>query len=239
MRLPAAIETAATRFDRMSIRERGLMGIAALAVLVMGWTVALYDPLRARETALAGELASLHESIGVSAQTMSDAAAGDPATAAIAKETQLRAELAEINGKLASKSAGLIPPERMVEVLQDVLAGQHGVTLISLHNKPMTTLTPPAAAAAKETFLNTTASEQAAATAAAEQASNAAGPYVHPVELVIEGQYLDILAYLHALEALEWRFYWKLLELETTRYPTNRVRIELNTLSMDKDWIGV
>jgi MSHA biogenesis protein MshJ len=65
------------------------------------------------------------------------------------------------------------------------------------------------------------------------------GPYVHPVELVVEGNYLDVLAYLHALENLPWRFYWKILELQTTHYPTNRVRIELSTLSMDKDWIGV
>jgi len=240
MRLPAVIENAASRFDRMTIRERGLIAIAALAVLVMGWTVAVYDPIRARESALGSELTSLHESIAASAQSMNAATLGDPATAAIAKETQLRAELADINAQLASKSAGLIPPERMVQVIQDVLAGQHGVTLISLHNKPVTTLTPPAkATVANETFLNTAASEQAAATAAADQAASATGPYVHPVELVIEGQYLDILAYLHALEALEWRFYWKLLELQTTRYPTNRVRIELNTLSMDKDWIGV
>ena len=51
--------------------------------------------------------------------------------------------------------------------------------------------------------------------------------------------YLDVLAYLHALESLEWRFYWRLLELESTAYPRNRVRIELSTLSLDKDWIGV
>jgi MSHA biogenesis protein MshJ len=48
-----------------------------------------------------------------------------------------------------------------------------------------------------------------------------------------------VLAYLHALESLEWRFYWRLLELESTAYPRNRVRIELSTLSLDRDWIGV
>jgi MSHA biogenesis protein MshJ len=62
---------------------------------------------------------------------------------------------------------------------------------------------------------------------------------MHPVEIVVEGAYLDVLEYLRALESLEWRFYWKVLELKTTRYPINRVRIELSTLSMDKEWIGV
>lgn len=68
---------------------------------------------------------------------------------------------------------------------------------------------------------------------------NAGGPYLHPVELIVEGRYLDIVAYLHALEALPYRFYWRVLELETKTYPLNRVRIELSTVSLDKEWIGV
>ena len=48
-----------------------------------------------------------------------------------------------------------------------------------------------------------------------------------------------MLAYLRALEALPWRFYWKTFDLSTTQYPTNRVRIELSTLSMDRAWLGV
>jgi MSHA biogenesis protein MshJ len=62
---------------------------------------------------------------------------------------------------------------------------------------------------------------------------------VHPVEIVIEGSYLDVLEYLRALEALPWHFYWKVLELNSGTYPLNRVRIELSTLSMDKEWLGV
>jgi MSHA biogenesis protein MshJ len=59
------------------------------------------------------------------------------------------------------------------------------------------------------------------------------------VELIVEGNYLDVLAYLHALEALPYRFYWRVLELKSTEYPVNRVRIELGTLSMDREWIGI
>ncbi len=232
MRLPAAIEKGIARFDRMTFRERALIAVAALTVVIMGWTLASFDPIVARRASMYGELNMMEQQMASSVQAMADAAMANPSSAALAKEAQLRQQLAQINAKLASKSGGLIPPERMVQVIQDVLAGQRGVTLISLHNKPVTTLTPPDAKVS-ETFVPTAASAQAA-TAAANT-----GPFVHPVELVIEGRYLDILAYLHALEALEWRFYWKLLELETTRYPTNRVRIELNTLSMDKDWIGV
>jgi MSHA biogenesis protein MshJ len=219
MNLPAGFEAAMSRFDRMSLRERGLVAVAVLAAVIMLWTVTLWDPIAAREQALADELTSLQQTMVTTAETLDASVTNDPATLALKKEEQLKQQLADINSQLASQSAGLIPPERMVKVIQDVLARQNGVTLISLHNKPVTTLAPPKATPAID--------------------ATASGPYVHPVELVIEGRYLDILAYLHALETLEWRFYWKLLELQTVRHPTNRVRIEINTLSMDKDWIGL
>jgi MSHA biogenesis protein MshJ len=234
MTLPAGVEAAMSRFDRLSLRERGLVAAAVLAIVIMLWTVAMWDPIAARQQALANELGSLQQTMVTTAETLDANALNDPATLALKKEEQLRKELAGINSQLASQSAGLIPPERMVQVIQDVLARQHGVTLISLHNKPVTTLArPKPASPAAEPLVTTPVSERAVMDAAAS------GPYVHPVELVIEGSYLDILAYLHALEALDWRFYWKLLELKTVRHPTNRVRIEINTLSMDKDWIGV
>lgn len=225
MKLPAGLETMMSRFDRLSLRERGLVALAVLASLVMLWTVTLWDPIAAREQALTDELGSLQQTMATTAETLDATTQNDPATLALKKEEQLRKELGDINSQLASKSAGLIPPERMVQVIQDVLARQRGVTLISLHNRPVTTLAKP----------------KPASTPAATEATQAteSGPYVHPVELVVEGSYLDILAYLHALEALEWRFYWKFLELQTVRHPTNRVRIEINTLSMDKDWIGL
>jgi MSHA biogenesis protein MshJ len=55
----------------------------------------------------------------------------------------------------------------------------------------------------------------------------------------VEGGYLDVLNYLQKVEALPWRFYWQVLELKAAEYPLNRVRIRLNTLSMDKEWLGV
>ena len=40
-------------------------------------------------------------------------------------------------------------------------------------------------------------------------------------------------------EALPWRFYWRQLDLQTTAYPLNRVRVEVGTVSMDSEWIGL
>lgn len=217
MKLPHAVAQAAARFDRLSVRERILVASATLVALVIVWTIVVFDPTAAKQRALVAELTGLQEAISVASQAMQSATENDATAAALREQEKLEAQLAGINAQLASESAGLIPPERTVQVIHDVLARQHGVTLITLHNQPVTTLVPAQAGAA----------------------SSEAGPYVHSVELVVEGRYLDVLAYLKALERLEWRFYWKLLELETTEYPINRIRIELSTLSLDKSWIGV
>lgn len=217
MKMPPAVAGMLARFDAMAVRARVLVAGASLIGVLMLWTVAFLDPTTEKQRAFNGELASLQESISSTAKSMQAAITVDPAQVAQKQEDKLKEQLAAINAQLASKSAGLIAPERMVQVIHDVLSQQHGVALISLHNAPVTTLAP----------------------SASDTAASSAGPYLHPVEIVVEGSYLDVLAYLHALENLQWRFYWRLLELETTTYPVNRVRIELSTLSLDKDWIGV
>lgn len=216
MKIPVPVARLLARFDALSLRERALVAGACLIGMVLLWFAVLFDPAAARQRSLSAELSTLQQSIHLTTQSIQEMTDADPTLLAQREETRLKTQLADINTQLATKSAGLIPPERMVQVIHDVLSRQHGVTLVSLHNSPVTTLVPAAAA-------------QAAS----------GGPYVHPVEIVVEGTYLDVLAYLHALESLEWRFYWRLLELESTAYPRNRVRIELSTLSLDKDWIGV
>ena len=214
MKLPASMGVLAGRFDRLSQRERLLVLAAALAVLVAVFKVLLLGPLDARAAHLSSQLAGLETGIHESAQ----AAAVDASRAAYAQEADLKARLVAVNAALSSQSAGMIAPERMAEVIHDVLSRQQGVRLVSLRNLEAVKLPLDAAA---------------------ESASGGARPYEHTVEIVLEGRYLDVLSYLQALEALPWRFYWRRLELDTERYPNNRVRVELGTVSMDSDWIGL
>ena len=224
MKLPAAIEKHAAKLDAMSVRERVLVAGAVAVAIVMIWTIAIFDPISAKQRSLGSEIESIRMSMNSTIESLEASAATDPVGLALRSERELKERLESINAELNSQSAGLIPPERMVEVIHDVLSKQRGVKLISLHNKPVTGL----AQSSKEPTND-----------AGTAASLGSGPYMHPIELVIEGRYLDVMSYLRELETLPWHFYWKKLDLNSTDYPLNRVRIELGTLSMDKDWIGV
>ena len=207
----SAPASALARFDKLSIRERVLVALAVLATTVGLWDVTLMQPLRKDRNALTQELATYNETIGAS----QEADQADPHRAAIMRVSEMQTQSQAIDAQLTSTAAGFVPAPKMVEVVHDVLSQQHGLKLISIRNLPVTSLIPPAAE------------------------TPGTAPYVHPIELVIEGEYGDVLNYLQALEALSWRFRWKTLDLTTKQYPVNRVRIELSTLSMDKTWLGV
>ena len=64
------------------------------------------------------------------------------------------------------------------------------------------------------------------------------GPWVHPLEIVVEGDYAAVTAWLEALEALPWKFYWRALELDASRWPRNRLRLEVGTMSSSTTWMG-
>jgi MSHA biogenesis protein MshJ len=244
MKLPPALARLGSRFDQLSIRERGLVAAATLGALLMIWQIAFMDRISSRRFGLRDEMTSLQQSIVATAAEIDIKSGASQDREAQAKLKELEDSLAKIDAQLASKSAGLIPPDRMVQVIHDVLQHQQRLKLISLHNEPVMPLNkigaePAAVAASARAAIEANASAEGDAGEQPAAPVQESGPYVHPVELIVEGSYLDVLRYLQALEALPWRFYWKTLDLQSTGYPVNRVRIELTTLSMDKEWVGV
>jgi len=203
------------RFDRLSLRERVLSVAAAIVLLVAGLNALLLARLDARRTTLSAELTSLQSSMESAASAVEEMDKSDATSAALAQQKSLQQELDSVNGQLATEAAGMIAPQRMAEVIHEMLTRQHGVVLISLRNLP------------------------AHSVVEVPSGADPGAPYVHPVELVLEGSYLDILSYLHALETMPWRFYWRVLDLQAAKYPINRVRVELGTVSMAREWIGL
>jgi MSHA biogenesis protein MshJ len=207
MKTGGALATIGKRFDRLSLRERVLTAAATLTVLIAVFQVLVFQRLESHRKELAQQLTDI-------VAAGNDAAGGD-AGATLQHTIALAGQLKQVTARLDSQSAGLIPPQRMTQVIHDVLSRQQGVTLISLRSLPPR--------------------ELALADGPGAPASN--GPYVHTVVLVMQGQYLDVLAYLQALESLPWHFYWQSLELDATHYPVTRVTVRLGTVSMSHDWI--
>jgi MSHA biogenesis protein MshJ len=210
------------KYEALSLRERGFVVLALLAVVIGAWDTYLMDPLRRARIGLEAELANATSS-GV---TATSADVTDPRQVSIKRAGELQTQLVTLDAQLKSTARGFVSADRMIEVLHDVLDRQGRLELVSIRNLPVTSLVPP---------------EKSTADASADPNASAAPqpPYVHSIELIVDGQYSDVLDYLGQLEALPWKFRWTSLDLSTAGYPRNRVRIELSTLSLDSTWLGV
>jgi MSHA biogenesis protein MshJ len=213
MSIATILESSSARFDRLSLRERLLILAAVLAVLFVLWDSLLFAPLEIRRHALSNEVDSLQSSITTTTAALQTSLTNDPARNALVQIGRTQRAIDALDQQLQSATVGLLPPDRMTAVLQDMLRRRQQLTLVSLRTETATTLL--------------------------QGPADPAGPYLHPVELVLSGRYLDILDYLQALEALHWRLYWKTLELDSSAYPIDRVRIEIGTISLDRAWLGI
>jgi MSHA biogenesis protein MshJ len=214
---------AGERVDRMSLRERVLVFVVGVALLYVAWQTLLMDPIAARGRAAQHRL---EESRARLEKIDAAGAAGDPRVQTLERRRALQDRLSTLDARLREAAGGFVPPDRMADVLRDVLASQRGLRLVSIRNLPVVDLgiTSPAAAPA---------------TATPDAAPAESGPFVHPVEIVVEGDFASIVAYLRAVEGLAWQVQWRRLDLAAGDYPKNRVRIELGTLGLTRAWLSV
>lgn len=211
------------RINHLSLRERTMVFGAGVVLLGMAWQMLLMDPLAHRAGAAQQQLQELRQRLQA-AEIAASSAAQSPALVAAARNRVLEQRLAQLDADLAAAAHGYVAPERVAQLLGELISRQHGLTLISLRNLPVESLALPASANAA---------------VSARPTAHDRGPFLHPLELIISGDYPSIVAYLQALEQLPWRLHWERLELQVEHYPVNRVRLVIGALSLSREWMSV
>jgi len=211
----ARLEPLLAKIDALSLRERILVLITGVIVFAALWHTLLMQPLEQRATQSRAELASLEDRISAANRSLEEqllqlAGGTDEHRSRIAS---LQMRIDEINTTLGNHAAELIDPAEMARVLEGLLKEQSKLSLVRMRNT-----TPE--------FLS------------ADDTENSLTFYRHGLEIEVEGSYVACLEYLDAIEALPWRLYWQVLDLEVIEYPHNRIRLEVSTLSLDEEWIG-
>jgi MSHA biogenesis protein MshJ len=211
------------RVDALSLRERLLVFAAMLLVIGGAWEAFLAAPLEAREVIASDKVESMRQRIGQLDESMDVAALGigEGMSGHLDRIRVLQQQVASQDESVRIFTTDLVDPAQMRFVLEDLIRRQAGLKLVSVSNLAGRPLIEPEVEGA-----NTPASQ---------------GPtlYRHALVLVLEGSYLDCLTYLENVERLPWQLYWGSLVLETEQYPQSRITIELHTLSLEEDWIGV
>ncbi|MFC7513964.1 MSHA biogenesis protein MshJ [Herbaspirillum sp. GCM10030257] len=232
-------EKLAIRIDALSLRERAMaFGIAAL-VLVSLVNSFLVDPQFSQQKKLAQKVNEDQQQIAamqaeIRQRVMSHDV--DPDASIRLRLQQLLQQSAKIKSELAGMQNGLVSPDKMPMLLEDLLKREGRLRLkslktlsVSLLNEPLEVVPAPGVVqAGKPESKNK-----------ADHAEPTGAVYKHGVEIVVVGSYADITHYLEQLERMPWQLFWAKARLNVDAYPDSSLTLTLFTLSLDKKWLNI
>lgn len=222
------------KFDALQMREKRMVAAAVLFGIVMGGHSFGVEPAQQRAAALRKQIAQQKADLQTAqAQvTVLRAQMRDPDAPNKQALAETREKLAVADRALHEYDAKLVPPERVPQLLQSVLAHHRGLQLVSLQTLPPSPLLAPKA----EEKVAAGAARPAAPAAPAEKGANI---HKHGLEIRMAGSYLDLLAYVEELERLPQKLLWGRMSLSTAAWPRSELTLTVYTLSLDPTWMIV
>ena len=227
----------AEKIDSLSLRERAIVFIGLIMVIFTLWDSVLMAPLELEQKNIVTNLSKKNAERLILVTSMQDLMKQnevDPDAENILKLKSLRSRLINIQADLESSTANLVSPKEMPKILETVLHKTGGLTLNNLRSLGVTSLIT------KVQVEGDAAVNEAVATSDSKlTADNIDNAYKHGLRIEFTGDYLTTLEYLKSLEELEWGFFWDSFELNVNEYPEARTSVEIFTLSLREEWIGV
>lgn len=230
------------RIDAMSLRERGLMFCAVVAVLGFLFNLLFWDPLVAEQKKLESRMRDDRQKtaeIEMQIQEKVTAIRNDPDALAKKRLAELQQKLQQTRLTMSEMQKGLVSPDKMAEVLEGILKRQEGLRLISLKSTTPEILNQPLPDI--RSLATTSGNGSSAAAKGVADPKNSVGGvvYKHGVELVVQGGYADIVNYLQALETMPWQFFWGRTVVSAESYPKATVTLTLYTLAREEKWMNL
>lgn len=216
----SALEQYRQRFDAQSLRERGLIAFSLIVVIVFGWWNYYAAPMMKKTESLQTENRRLGDEAEKTAALVADIRQRIAAGVHQEKEVQLASmsrQLDEIEDQLRVKTVELVEPEKMFDLMNQLIYGESRLRLLSLKRREVKPAIP---------LLGEDETEQP-------------GLYRHVLEIKFAGKYLDILKYMRTLESLDWKLLWDEIEIHSEEHPEVTVEVAVSTLSMRKEWVGI
>jgi len=220
------------KIDALTLRERGMVMAAVLAIIVMFWHSVLMGPLNLEQDTLEKKLESLKTQlkvISVEEEAVVKRGGFDPNLEERKIAQELEKQLQVLDASIEEHAANIVTPPQMSEMLKKILAEQANLQLVSLSSvdaEPL--LKAPEKKQVKQPQEPVQKSQQ-----------NRIALYKHGMDIQISGAYLDVLAFLEAVEQVQWDVFWDAVSIKIAEYPNNQVSIKLHTVSLDSAWIGI
>ena len=221
----------AERFGALKPRERVLVLVGVVVGAALVFEAVAFQPMEARKKTLERQIVEARQKLKLAETLMQTKdVVGDSHAVKRSHRDALRVRLADVNQIMVGLQQGLVPPERMARLLEDMLTRTRGLQLISLRALPPKRFGPGAAAPAPQA---------GAKTVKPAPKDPERTIFQHSFELALQGSYRDLHDYLAQLEKLPWQMFWSRISVQTEEYPRLRVTITVQTLSLTKAWLIV
>lgn len=208
-----------SQINSLSVRERTLIFLSALALISFIWWQYYAQPLLDKTGQMEEQNVRLVQEIETTRITVDAIEKRISEGVHKARQSQLislKSELDKIDAQIKKKTLELIEPEEMFNLMQQLLYAESKLTLTELRRKRVI-----------PTFkLDENDGEQPQI-------------YRHVMQVQFIGSYERILRYLNHLEGLDWKLMWDKITLTADDYPEIRADIEISTLSDSKNWVGL
>lgn len=213
------------RIDILNERERAILFVVLIAVSLFAAKTFILDPqLKRQATAKAHLQANQKQSQELQSEMNArmKALGIDPDAEIKKRIASVKQSLQKLDENMGGFQKNLVRPERIDALLENILKRNQRLQLVSLKSLPVVNLM---ALPQAEDQGNKHSDEQSI--------------YKHEVELVLTGNYLDMLAYMRELEAMPERVYWSRSQMNVLEYPKARLKLNLFTLSLEKKWLNL
>lgn len=227
----------AARVDALSLRERALVFAAAVAVVGFAGQQLVLAPIYRQQDELQEQIDQQRNNMmGIDAEIAAKVTAyqNDPDAASRTRLESVKRESAQLADSLLAMEHGLVPPERMAPLVDAILRANGRLQLVSMRTLPVETISGRAATAGAAGAI---APATPASAPTAEAGKTPDMLYRHGVEVTVRGNYLDMVNYMSALEAMPTRLFWGKAQLDVEEYPASRLTLTLYTLSLDRNWM--
>lgn len=230
------LQNISERINALQMRERALVALSAMAFIYMLWDFSFFQSKVQQESVLSERLSVAKTELTkltAEEKILAKALTNDPTAAKRREIVRLEKQLAKLESDLRKISVGLIAAEQLPEILYDVLRSSSGVEFVAMTTHPAKPLPfPMLSIKSKQDKVDTVDNEE-------DDFDNDVSVYQHAVTVEIEGSYFDVVGYLSRLEALQWRFYWELLDYEVSTYPRAKIILQVYTLSTEEGLLRV
>lgn len=212
------------RIDNLSLRERAIIFLMAALVVVTAANMLMLDPMSIEQKRIAkrmqdeqAQIASIRAEIQ---QTVNERTA-DPNASGRERLRVLQQQVGDLRQAVAGMQSGLISPDKMAPLLEDMLRRSTRLRLVSLKKLPVSSMV------------------EAPVEDNDQAGISIGGLYRHSVELTVKGSYFDMVSYLAELENLSSQLFWGDMAFAVGQYPEATMTLTVSTLSLDKQWLHI